>query len=94
VILLVVTQPVTWLGAVMRSRWLRWLGSIAYGVYLVHQLAAELIVQALWHSRTLHLRSAANIGAFAAALAVTLIVCHLSYRYFEEPLIRFAHRSQ
>lgn len=91
-ILYALTQPQSWLAYTMRLRWLRWLGSIAYGVYLVHQMAAAFIFQEIWHSTDLHLRSWGNIGAMAVAFGLTLAICQFSWMYFERPLLRFGHQ--
>jgi peptidoglycan/LPS O-acetylase OafA/YrhL len=84
VLLLAVTQPKSWLGAVLRFKPLRGLGSIAYAVYLLH----ELFFAALKYSfPQLPLATIASIG-----LGATFTLAALSWRYFEKPLIDFSHR--
>jgi peptidoglycan/LPS O-acetylase OafA/YrhL len=92
-ILCVVTHPETWLARLMRALWLGWLGSIAYGVYLVHQTAAIGIFRILRHSEYFYLRRPSNAVGLCIALLVTLALCSLSWRYFEKPLVQFRHRS-
>lgn len=92
-ILCVVTHPETWLARWMRTLWLGWLGLIAYGVYLVHQMAAIGIFRILGHFEYFYLRRPANAVALCIALLVTLALCSLSWRYFEKPLVQFGHRS-
>jgi peptidoglycan/LPS O-acetylase OafA/YrhL len=91
-ILYAVTQPQSWLATTMRLGWLRWLGSIAYGVYLVHQMVAKFVFRLIWHSSDPHLHSLANAGAMTLALLLTLAVCRLSWTYFEKPLLHLGHR--
>lgn len=88
VILLAVTQPQSYLGGAMRWSYLGFLGSIAYGVYLVHLQIATAIFKITRHSIDLKLHTAGDAGAMAIAVAITFGVCHLSFRYFEKPFIR------
>jgi peptidoglycan/LPS O-acetylase OafA/YrhL len=93
-ILFVITQPKSWLARATRWRWLRWLGSIAYGVYLVHLLPFVLIFRGIWPRTDLHLHGWSSIGAMALALAATLAICQLSWHYFEKPLVQIDHRHE
>jgi peptidoglycan/LPS O-acetylase OafA/YrhL len=70
----------------LSARWLRGLGTIAYGVYLLHLLVFGVIVMGLG--------SYANRGAIALmlALAVTVIIAKVSWEWFEKPLVRLGHR--
>jgi peptidoglycan/LPS O-acetylase OafA/YrhL len=92
VVLCAVTQPQSGLARVLRLRVLRWLGSIAYGVYLFHYLVVTLIFRELYQSKEMHLHNWGNLGAMAFALAVTIPICQLSWMYFEKPLLQLGHR--
>ena len=84
VILLTVTQPQSWLGAVLRFAPLRRLGWIAYGVYLLHQV----LLIALKH----FVPAWPLAGVSVASLVATLVLAIISWRYFEKPLINYGHR--
>ena len=65
---------------VLRARWLMWLGTIAYGVYLIHPLALRLAEALL---------PGASRGACAIAAAVaTLAAAKLSWEFFEKPIVK------
>ena len=84
VLLLAVTQPQSWLGAALRCAPLRWLGTIAYGVYLLHQtifFALEVLRPSWPLASTVLL-----------ALPMTFALASLSWRLFEKPLIDLGHR--
>jgi peptidoglycan/LPS O-acetylase OafA/YrhL len=85
-ILLVVTQPHTWLGACFRWRGLRALGAISYAVYLSHQLALSFLIHV-----------AAPLSPLLItflAFALTITVCSISWRFFEKPLIDLGHQPR
>lgn len=84
VLLLAVTQPQSWLGAVLRFGPLRFLGRIAYGVYLLHPLFLVVLKTGI------HTWPYAALAALA--FIATLVLSVLSWRYFEKPLIDFGHR--
>jgi len=71
---------------VLRVRWLRGLGSIAYGVYLLHPMILGVIVVLLGAS--------ANRGLIAvvAGLVLTIVVAKISWEGFENPLVRASHQ--
>jgi peptidoglycan/LPS O-acetylase OafA/YrhL len=78
---------VTW---VARNRALRYLGSISYGVYLLHQ-----IIHGLAHGFLLHqsptLKTVTDGLVTTLAIALTLILASLSWHFLEKPLVEYGH---
>lgn len=93
VILLVVTQPKSWLSAAMRWRGLRWMGTIAYGVYLLHDQVLLAVYGLLWSVPPDRLASFRELMAICTSLALTLAICSASWLYFEKPLVRLGHQT-
>jgi len=83
-LLLAVTQPKSWLGASLRFPPLRWLGRVAYGVYLLH---ATIFLGLLVSLPRLSL----SMAVFVASMT-TLVVASISWLVFEKPLIDLGHR--
>ena len=77
----------------LRIKWLKWLGAIAYGTYLFHQLFLHVIFGAIW-GRAPVVNSKGEFAAAFAALALTLVFCRISWRWFETPLIEMGHRTK
>jgi peptidoglycan/LPS O-acetylase OafA/YrhL len=82
----------SWLGAVLRWNWLGWLGSIAYGTYLFHELIRHAL-RGLLYSGPPRPWSSREFVVSLVALAVLLLLGRLSWRYFEKPLIQIGHRT-
>jgi peptidoglycan/LPS O-acetylase OafA/YrhL len=74
----------------LRWSWLRWLGGLAYGIYLFHQLILYIIYGLIWSSPPF-LSGFQQCAVCVLGFAVTLAVCQLSYKLFEKPLIRIGH---
>ena len=70
-----------------------YLGTISYGIYMLHMLAvyaaSELFKRTSWWHGSLVLYS---LGYYLAAFALTFLLAHLSYRYFEQPFLRLKDR--
>jgi len=81
-----------WLGCVFRVRWLGWLGGIAYGVYLFHMFALGAIFGA-FRGREASIEGFSDFLIVLLALVLTLVVCRLSWTYFEKPLVKLGHRT-
>jgi len=78
--------------------WLAYLGRISYGLYVFHTLILHLVfVQGagllIRLAASLHLPSQlrASVGT-AIVLALTVLVAHLSYQFFERPFLRLKNR--
>jgi peptidoglycan/LPS O-acetylase OafA/YrhL len=80
--------PVSWL---VRRRWLRGLGILAYGVYLIHQ-AVNGLAHGVILGRLPAFGSLPAIAVTLAAAAVTLAMAALSWRKFEKPLVAWGQR--
>ncbi len=90
-LLLVTSQTESVIARMARAKWLRYLGGISYCVYLVHLTINEWAHEVLLHAepRVSDLR---GVGVTLLAGALTWVVASLSWRYFEQPLIRRGHR--
>lgn len=92
VLLFALTRPASIISRALRAKWLAWLGTIAYGTYLLHQLIQSLLFGYFW-GHGLEITGVSSLLAALAALVLTLVIARLSWRFFEQPLIRFGHRS-
>ena len=70
---------------------LRWLGTIAYGLYLIHVPALDLAFR-LFEDRAPSLTEPFDLVPFAIALAGSLLLAHLSWTLFESRLVKYGHR--
>jgi peptidoglycan/LPS O-acetylase OafA/YrhL len=77
--------------AFLRSGVAEFFARISYALYLVHINVLILVFLAFRSDRTIETFKGATLTAFA--LAVSVLICLASYRFFEGPLIRKAHQK-
>ena len=87
------TRPSSVISRALRARWLRWLGSIAYGAYLLHQAIHGLLFALIWNSAP-QVKSVPTFLTSVLSITLTLAIARLSWRYFESPLLKLGHRSR
>ena len=92
-LLLVLMDPQSWLGRVMRWRWLMGLGTIAYGTYLIHPLVYGLCMTYFRHHSPA-LENWPDLWTTLGALALTIVIAQLSWRLFEKRFVRLGHQFQ
>lgn len=67
---------------------INYLGKISYGLYLYHAVIKELLkTQLNFFSYTIHPSLLQNITQSIIALAITVFVAHLSYKYIESKFL-------
>jgi peptidoglycan/LPS O-acetylase OafA/YrhL len=93
VLIFVLAYRESFLSAFFRNKPLRWLGGLAYGVYLLHRAIYGVIFGSIWGGGWPYIADRYTFLAAVAALAITLLVASLSWRYFELPLIRVGHKT-
>jgi len=71
---------------VLRWRPLAFVGVISYGVYLLHMLCANVIVKLLHQDH--------GLVPFVVTLAASIVAGHLSFRYFESPILKLKRRFE
>jgi peptidoglycan/LPS O-acetylase OafA/YrhL len=71
------------------TRWLRELGTIAYGVYLLHAPLLALVYASFGY-RQPQIAKPFDLIPMFVALAMSLAMAYLSWTYFESGLVRFA----
>ncbi len=90
VLMIAMVAPEGILSQAFRARWLMWLGTIAYGLYLFHVIVLTAVFRIVLH----HSPSMSNwldaVTAFCA-FAVAVGLAQLSWRYFESKLVRLGH---
>jgi peptidoglycan/LPS O-acetylase OafA/YrhL len=69
-------------GRFLDNPWLQWMGTISYGLYLVHNWMPDII------ERLIGPQPKVVMGPLA--LAATFAVCGLSWRYIEQPILAWA----
>jgi len=88
VVVVVATCIVEWtpLHPILRWRPLAFVGVISYGVYLLHNLCANMARIAT--------REYEGILVFAVTLVTVVAVAYLSFRFFETPLLKLKRRYE
>jgi peptidoglycan/LPS O-acetylase OafA/YrhL len=92
ILLFVLTRPDSILTKVLRMKWLCWLGTLAYGIYLFHTGVLYLLFGLIW-GRGATINGIPTFLMTLAAMALTLLLTALSWRYIEQPLIRMGRQT-
>ena len=92
VLVFALTRRTSLVSQFLRIKWLGQLGGIAYSTYLLHQVIQGMLFGYFW-SHEPHMTGGNTLLTALVALAVTTVIARLSWRFFENPLIRFGHRS-
>ncbi|MFM5930134.1 MAG: acyltransferase family protein [Novosphingobium sp.] len=91
IILLIVSRPGDWPNALLRLPAMTFVGTISYGIYLLH-LPVIGAVHELFGRDTVLLDGPIAGLATTLGIAATVALSYLSFRWFETPLNRMAHR--
>ena len=91
ILLLLTLTSDGWLKRIFTWRELRWLGTIAYGLYLIHVPALDLSFRLFEHGGP-RLAHAVDLFPLTIALGGSLLLAHLSWTLFESRLVRYGHR--
>jgi peptidoglycan/LPS O-acetylase OafA/YrhL len=86
-LLLALIYTDSWLGRVLRNSWLNALGTISYGVYLLHWPVLGLTFMIFLHKRP-WAETSAERGLVLLALAFTIAIAFVSWNLFEKPLLK------
>jgi peptidoglycan/LPS O-acetylase OafA/YrhL len=78
-------------GARFRSKTLCWFGTISYGLYLVHQPIAGLLHGFVLGNRP-DIATPLQVLLSMTALALSIAVASVSWRFLERPLVELGHR--
>lgn len=87
-IILDCTEPGTWAYRVLSMRWLRAVGGISYGIYVLHFPLMTVFLAIASRIAPAH----ATLVRLPVAAAGTLLLASLSYRYWESPFLRLKSR--
>ena len=90
-LLIVLTADNGLIVGVVRNSLLQKLGVIAYGVFLMHLGIAGVAHAGLLYGNGI-MHSPGDAWVTLLALAVTLALASLSWRYFEKPIMNWSHR--
>jgi len=90
-ILLALYTPRSPFARTARVRWLRSLGLIAYGTYLIHQTVNGLAFGAV-RGHWPYITRASDLLVILGALTITIATAMASWRWFEKPIVDFGRR--
>ena len=71
------------LAPLVDHKWLRYMGSITYGIYLTHMICLNIVRRVVPHNLALH---------YVLTIALSIGVATLSFRYFEKPFLKLKNR--
>jgi peptidoglycan/LPS O-acetylase OafA/YrhL len=79
-------------GRILRIRWLRYLGNISYGLYLLHGWAAVFVSSAGVDRRLVRFGAAGDLATVAIRFVVSVLFATGSWYLLEQPILRFKKR--
>ena len=91
VLMLAMVSPKGVLSRAFRVRWLMWLGTIAYSLYLFHEIVLSTAFRLLLHHTPAMVNGVDALTALLA-LGIALGLARVSWVYFESKLVRAGHR--
>lgn len=81
------------LGRALSAGWLRYVGKISYGIYLLHYQIFLLWARFLGSRRLCqHDSVARNLLGFASQMLLAVVAASLSWSFFERPILRLKER--
>jgi peptidoglycan/LPS O-acetylase OafA/YrhL len=89
-LLLALVYSESWLGRVLRLSWLTALGTISYGVYMLHWPVLGLTFM-VFRQKGPWAETLSEHGLVLLALALTIAIASLSWTFFEKPLLKIGH---
>ncbi len=91
IVVLALTQPTSLLTRFLKNRWLRSLGVIAYGTYLIHPVVFAIVMALLRGHTNIHW-SFSDLTADLFSAALTIGIAQVSWMVFEKRFVRWGHR--
>jgi peptidoglycan/LPS O-acetylase OafA/YrhL len=91
VLMVAMISPQGLLSRTFQASSLRWLGTIAYGLYLFHAMPLVVLFRIFRH-RSPALTNWLDGVIALSALLIALAMARLSWKYFESRLVRLGHR--
>jgi peptidoglycan/LPS O-acetylase OafA/YrhL len=92
-LLLVISRRSSLLAILMRFRFLRDIGGVSYCIYIIHTAVFLFCHELLSHALPVVTDGRAAAVTLLAAL-ITYAIAKLSWRFFEQPLLRRGHAFQ
>jgi peptidoglycan/LPS O-acetylase OafA/YrhL len=89
-LLLVATAPTWAVARLFRTRLLRHFGLIAYGMFLMH-MAVNSITHGVLLGKAADIKNFSDLAVTALAFFATWGLALLSWKFFEQPIIRWGH---
>jgi peptidoglycan/LPS O-acetylase OafA/YrhL len=91
-VMLVLTGHAPRIAAWLRHPWLVHIGIISYGIYLLHESMDGLVHAVLLNAKP-RFQTPIEMVVSGLALAITIAVASLSWRWFERPFVEWSHRQ-
>lgn len=92
-LLLVILHPQGALSRLTQTPFLRHMGFIAYGVYLLHQVVNGL-AHAIIFNHPPQFQTLGDILVALFAFTLTIALASLSWKFFEKRFVKFGHTFQ
>jgi peptidoglycan/LPS O-acetylase OafA/YrhL len=91
ILVLALTQSASLLARFLRNRWLRGLGVIAYGTYLIHVIVFTIVMTLLRGHTNIHW-SFGDLAAALFSIALTISIAQTSWLVFEKRFVRWGRK--
>lgn len=73
---------------IFENKILNYLGQISYGIYMYHNIFIFIVLKMVVNNFK-QFQILENIIVYIGSIVATIIVSHISYQYFEKPILRY-----